>query len=226
MEPQQAPQGQKKAAEALRAEMERRSKDSFKVYNPTNQDYQVVLNAAISPEIWTVESHGEAIVPRYVREKYFEEMVKKIITARSDKAIIEENEKRMKAGFPKLDLHTEQYRLESRNLKIMQSKEDKILKILDRGLYKEYGVEKTGTHKIDDRDARANFKIDSAVDEVLGVAPIVPQVATPIVADAPVVENPPVGTGTVASNPANQPQAEQVVPNVVEEPDEDDDEIL
>jgi hypothetical protein len=217
---QQPAQGQMKAAEAQRAELERRSKDMFKVYNPTNQDFQIVLNAAISPEIWPVEAHQEAIVPRYAREKYLDEMADKIITAKSDKLIIEENEKRMKMGFPKLDLHTEQFRLESRNLKIMMSKREQILKILDRGLYKEFGVTKTGVQKISDRESKATF--DAGIDVLDGTA--TPS-TVPVTPPAPVVAQPSIQETPVTSTP--QPATETPAPPtpdvVVEDDDEEDD---
>jgi len=130
----------RKSADIQRAELERKKRDLYRVYNPTNQDQQVVLNAAVSPEIWTIKAKEEAIVPLYVAVKYFEEMSQKIITIKSDKAVIEENEKRTDKGFSKMDLHTEQPRFESRNLKNMMSKRDQIVAILNRGLYQEYGV--------------------------------------------------------------------------------------
>lgn len=147
----------KKSQDIIKAELERVSKNLWKVYNPTNQDFQVVLNAKVSPEVWTIPAKDEAIVPWYVAEKYFEEMSQKIITIKSDRAVIEENEKRRTKGFPGMDLHTEQFRFESRNLKVMMSKKEKIIEILNKGLYQEYGVDKTNQVVIDKRENKENF---------------------------------------------------------------------
>lgn len=154
----------RKSQDILRAEMERAKRDLYKVFNPTNQDFKVILNAAISPEVWVIKSHEESIVPNYVRIKYFEEMTSKIIYAKSDKQVIEENEKRMQKGFDKMNLHTEQMRYESRNLKNLLSKQQKIVAVLDRGLYKEYGL---GNDEVkntaDTREKIRDFDPDSAL---------------------------------------------------------------
>lgn len=155
----------RKSADIQKAELERKSRNLYKIFNPTNQTHQIVLNAAISPEVWTCEAKSEAVVPWYVAEKYFDEMTTKIITAKSDKAIISENEKRRERGFPAMDLHTEQFRFESRNLKTMMGKREQIVKILNRGLYKEYGIGGEEIQQIDKRDRKATF--DPGID-VLG----------------------------------------------------------
>ncbi len=152
----------RKSADILRAELERKKRDLYTVYNPTNQDQKVLLNAAISPEIWTIKAKDEAIVPWYVAEKYFEEMSQKIITTKSDRAVIEENEKRMAKGFPKMDLHTEQFRFEGRNLKNMMGKRDQIVAILNRGLYQEYGVTGDKDANIDQKYKKETF--DPGID--------------------------------------------------------------
>jgi len=158
MDPQQTQPSlpNRKAAEIRRAELERKKRDLYKVFNPTNQDHQVVLNKAISPEVWTIEAKNEAIVPYYVAEKYFNEMADKIIYYKSDMAVIAENEAWMNKMGRKMDLHTEQPRFENRNLKNLMGKKEQIVAILNRGLYKEYGVEGQGAD-IDKRARREEF---------------------------------------------------------------------
>ena len=151
----------KKSSDIRKAELERKSRNLYTVFNPTNQDHQVILNARVSPEVWTIEAKKESVVPWYVAEKYFDEMTQKIITSKSDKAIIKENEKREEKGFPAMNLHTEQLRFENRNLKTMMGKRERIVKILNRGLYKEYGIGEDGK-KIDKREQKATF--DPGVD--------------------------------------------------------------
>jgi len=163
--------GAKRSADIQKAELERKSRDLFKVFNPTNQPYEVILNAKISPEVWTIpakegDRYGELTVPNYVRIKYIEEMVEKIITVKSDRAIIEENEKRQQRGFPKMDLHTEQYRFESRNLKNLMSKREQMAKILDGGLVKEYGLGGQTQQPTDKKQHLSEF--DPGIDVLSG----------------------------------------------------------
>lgn len=160
----------RKSEDIAKAEAERRSKDLYKVYNPTTQDMQVVLNARVSPEYWTIHARKEEIVPWYVAEIYSEKMYDQIVYSKTEKLTIEENEKRMDKGFPKMDYHTEQMRMESRNLKNMSAKKDQIMKILIKGLYKEYGVN-DGTEAYNKEYDRQNIETESIVDEVLGLAP-------------------------------------------------------
>lgn len=187
MDPQmQSVDKTRRSADILQAELERKKRDLYRVYNPTNQDFQVIFNAAISPEVWTIEAKQEAIVPNYVRIKYLEEMTDKIIINKSDKLVLEENEKREARGFSKMDLHTEQFRLESKNLKILMGKRDQITKVLDRGLYKEYGVERMD-QQIDRREQREAFDPgDVFAQAEKPVAPPPPPPAQPVTEAAPV----------------------------------------
>ena len=164
-----------KTEDIRRAEAERKSKDLWTVFNPTNQDMEVLLNVRVSPERWTIPANKEEIVPAYVADMYADKMSDQIIYNKSDKAVIEENEKRLAKGFNKMDIHTEQARFESRNLKTMMSKRDKLRAILIVGLYKEYGVG-DGTEAFDKEFQRQNLKTDSSVDSALGItSPDTPQ---------------------------------------------------
>lgn len=219
----------RKSSDIRRAELERKSRNLYEVFNPTNQDHQVILNAAVSPEVWTIPSKSTSVVPWYVAEKYFEEMTQKIITAKSDKAIIEENEKRRAKGFPNMDLHTEQFRFENRNLKNMMGKREQIVKILNRGLYREYGV---GGDEVRDTEMRRENK--STFDPGLDItgqptAPVIPQVV-PQVEEIPQVKEKPIKDSVKpAGRPSKQvieeiPQVKKELvekpPVVVEEDDE------
>lgn len=159
----------KKTEDIQKAELERKKRDLYRVYNPTNQDYQVMLNIKISPEVWTIKAKSEEILPAYAANKYLNEMANKIIYNKSDKAIIEENEKRITKGFSKMDLHTEQARFEGRNLKNLMSKKNKIIAILNRGLYKEYGVGDQKVQEIAKEEQRKTFDpgLDLDKEEIL-----------------------------------------------------------
>ena len=191
-----------KSEDVRRAEAERKSKDLWTVFNPTNQDMDVVLNIRVSPEKWTIPANKEEIVPRYVADMYAEKMGDLIIYTKSDKKVIEENEKRLAKGFNKMDIHTEQARLESRNLKTMMGKRDQLRAILIVGLYKEYGVG-DGTEAFDKEFERQNLKVDSSVDDALGTtSPDVPADPPP---STPAVE-PEKPVKTEPDKPASAPQ--------------------
>ncbi len=156
----------KKAEDIQRAELERKKRDLYKVFNPTDQDFKVILNKKINPEEWTIRSKKEAIVPWYVAFMYGNKMSDKIIYAKSDGAVIAENEKRLKKGFGAMDLHTEQFRFESKILKNMMGKKKELFKILIVGLHKEYGIGEEGTEP-DEKQIALNMQTDQSVDDVL-----------------------------------------------------------
>lgn len=167
----QPTQPARKTQDIIKAELERKSRDLYKVFNPTNQDFQVILNARISPEVWTIEAQSEAIVPQYVAVKYFEEMSSKIILAKSDKLVLEENDKWLEKTGRKMDLHSEQARFESRNLKNLMSRRDQVVQVLNRGLYKEYGVGENTVEVMSNKYDKRSFDpgIDLGTDGVRAV---------------------------------------------------------
>jgi len=125
------------------AELERRKQNLHKVYNPTNQDHKIVFNAAVSPEVWTIKAMSEEIVPEFVCTKYLKEMSNLIIYSQSDEKIKSENDRRTSIGLQPMNLYDEQFRFESRSLKITEDQYVKMMAQLYRGLYKEYGVDAT-----------------------------------------------------------------------------------
>lgn len=211
MDPNPAPNinnPQRRAADAQRAELDRQSRDLYKVFNPTNQPFEVKLNMKINPEVWTIpakegDTYGELTVPNYVRIKYLEEMSQRIITIKSDRLVIAENEKRQTKGFDKMNLHTEQAQFESRNLKTLMSKREQIVKILDGGLVKEYGLGSTTAPHVDTRQAKEEFEFDPSVlgERSAPSAPVVPA-------------NPPPPAQPVPDDPI------ELLPSIVEEDEE------
>lgn len=186
---------QKKSQDIQQAELERKKRDLYRVFNPTNQDYQVVLNLKVMPEVWTIKTKSEEIVPAYAADKYFDEMADKIISNKSDKAVLEENEKREAKGFPKLNLHTEQPRFEGRIYKNLTAKKIKIIAILNRGLYQEYGVGEKKVQEIDKKDQRDSFESGVSLAEEPTVSP-------------PVAPKPMVSPDTGADKPSEKPTAD------------------
>jgi hypothetical protein len=158
----------KRAQEIQKAELERKKRDLYEVFNPTSQDMKVVLNLKVNPEEWTIHADKVEIVPFYVARIYARKMSDRIIYSKSDKAVIEENRKRMEKGFGSMDVHTEQFRFESRILKNLSTKRQNLMKILIVGLYKEYGIGEKGTTAKTEEDIR-EMETDKSVDEALGI---------------------------------------------------------
>lgn len=156
----------KKAEEIQKAELERKKRDLYKVFNPTSQDMKVVLNRKINPEEWTIRANKQEIVPWYVARMYAKKMSDKIIYAKSDGSVIKENQERMKKGFGSMDIHTEQFRFESKILKGMLAKRQDLFKILIVGLHKEYGIGDEGP-EADAKQSALNMQVDQSVDDVL-----------------------------------------------------------
>ena len=162
----------KKSEDIQRAELERKKRDLWRVYNPTNQNMIVVLNKKISPEEWTIKAKTVEIVPWYVALMYRSKMKDRIAYAKSDKKVMEENERRLAQGFNPMNVHTEQFRYESRILKTMLGKVDALDKILIVGLYKEYGVGDDSVSEPEDkRQMIQDMEVEDEVSTLLGDAP-------------------------------------------------------
>lgn len=122
-------------------ELERKKRNLHKVYNPTNHDFKVVFNAAVSPETWIIRAHEEEIVPEYVCKKYLKEMSNQILQTQSKEKIDKENERRTNAGMQPMNLHSEQPMFESKTYKITEDQYVQMMAQLYRGLHKEYGLD-------------------------------------------------------------------------------------
>jgi len=149
------------------AEIERRKHNLHKIFNPTDTDHKVKFNMAVSPEIWTVKAHSEEIVPEYVCIKYLKEMSDLIIFTQSDEKTKKENDRRMSAGLQPMNLYDEQFRFESRSLKITEDQYVQMMAQLYRGLYKEYGIDATPeTEPVLQGSSKPAF--DTALSRVFG----------------------------------------------------------
>lgn len=84
----QTPQESAKSEEVKR-EMYRKSLDTIKVYNPTDQDYIVDWDGFAH----RIKAKSQQSFPRYIAEKYVREMKDKLITEMQDKAVKEAKEK-------------------------------------------------------------------------------------------------------------------------------------
>ena len=133
MEPPELTLPQKQ--EAFKRELQRRSLDECKVFNPTSQDYTVYWDN----HPFRIPANGEAIFVRYICDRYMTEMTDKQLTFKSDENVRMENERRIKKGMALMDKHTEQPAFEA-NFQINKPELRKpILATLWGGVVKEYG---------------------------------------------------------------------------------------
>jgi hypothetical protein len=90
------------SGEAFKRELYRRSLDSIRVYNPTDEDYFVEWDGhnhrVPGKNKDTGEGKGMRILPRYIAEKYCREMKNKLINEENDKKLADIKERMAKAG--------------------------------------------------------------------------------------------------------------------------------
>ncbi len=150
----------------LLREKERRSNDQIRVKNPTQTDYKVRWD---SDKVWIVPGRnkdagygkGEAVLPRYVAEKYMKEMTTMLIYKESDKKIAPLKES--KKGDPNVHwpAFEERQALRTNNPKLI----DKHMSKLYLGVEKEFGrdmiePEEYETKKVDKRPVHEQVMAD------------------------------------------------------------------
>jgi hypothetical protein len=114
---------------AYQKEMNRRKMDTFKVYNPTDQDFPVIWD---SSEIHLVPAKSEKVVPRYIHDAYLKHMGDKLLLQKS-KA---EMDKLLKEKFiPHHEREMIEIRVDNEPLRL------EIYKRLSRGKVADYGVD-------------------------------------------------------------------------------------
>src|SRR5947209_16281830 len=97
--------------QAALTELQRRSNDRFRVYNPTFDDYFVLWDIHGAGGRFLVPGNnrdigygiGQAVHPRYIAFKFFKEISMKLLSAEMQLAIKQENERRAAAGMPAMD---------------------------------------------------------------------------------------------------------------------------
>src|SRR3990167_2853078 len=145
-----------KKKSSYQQELERRANDLLRVYNPTDTDYVVEWDRKNGTKLFRVPRREEAVLPRYIAEKYIREMYDKMINDTAMEAIKKENERRIKVGMAVMDktLRTgEQQQFESKFYMGNDDKAKEMVALLYVGLETEFGVDRIiqSQEKIDDR---------------------------------------------------------------------------
>lgn len=127
--------------DARQAELQRRSNDLIRVYNPLNVDYVVEYDKANGGQKFRVPAKTEKVLVRYIAEKYMREMTQKMRTVKVDMSIKEENDRRASSGFPKMNKWDEEMIFSQPLLDMSPEKNKELLKLLYRGVESEFGVD-------------------------------------------------------------------------------------
>lgn len=132
--------------DALLREMERRSLDTFMVYNPTDEDYMLEWDRRYTRIPNKNKNlgfgNGKMELPRYQMEKYAREMKDKLINKEADQQLQALKEKMMKAGVQDVVLNAN-LELERGRMSRTDNQEliEKWYKVVILGLVREYGMD-------------------------------------------------------------------------------------
>jgi len=134
-----------KKKSSYQIELERRSNDLLRVYNPLNEDKVVIWDLRSGGKIFRVPAKQEAVFPRYISEKYIREMYDKILNDKAHDAIIKENQRRIAAGMAAMDKTfktNEQMVFEQKFYNPNSDEARKIISLLYVGVETEYGIDR------------------------------------------------------------------------------------
>ena len=142
-------------------ELVRRTNDLLRIYNPSDEDYVVEWDRKNGTKLFRIPKKEEAVLPRYIAEKFIREMFDKIIITEADKAVIKENDRRVKAGMAAMDktMKTgEQNQFESQFYIGNDQRSKEIIAILYMGMETEFGVDRMTQGQTEQQDSRPSFE--------------------------------------------------------------------
>lgn len=129
-------------------ELERSSRDRIRVYNPTDQDFDVYNDGYR----WTVPGKdkdvgfgpGQQVFPRYLAVSFVTKLCDKIFMDKMDEQVKAENDRRVKAGLAKMNKWEEQAPFEI-NYSVLteenKQKRKELLSMMWLGIEEEYGAD-------------------------------------------------------------------------------------
>lgn len=145
-------------------EKERRANDLLRVYNPTDSDYVTRWDIANGAKVFRVPAKQEAVLVRYIAEKYMKEMYAKIVQDNAQQAVIAENQTRVTKGMAEMTAWREQERFESKFYLLSKDETAKILATLHVGVESEFGLDSLPQAEVP--QAHDGVKFDEALEMV------------------------------------------------------------
>jgi len=115
-----------------RRELERRSNDEIKIFNPTDQDYTIRYGGYV----WTIKKQSDLIVPRYIALHYLQHMTDALILKESDE-LVEKEKKKYRGNF--WPAEEERIALRTNNPDLRK----KYIAQLWKGIVRKFGMDET-----------------------------------------------------------------------------------
>ncbi|HEC65809.1 MAG TPA: hypothetical protein ENI23_10965 [bacterium] len=159
---------QVKPKSTYQRELERRSNDLLRVYNPMEKDYVIEWDRKEGVKLFRILGKEEAVFVRYIAEKYVREMFDKIITKKADDAILKENQNRVSKGMAQMEKWKDQLAFESSFYTIDDVEAQRIIAVLYVGIDTEYGIDAEAQEEIvQEADTRPVFAraLDTVQDQ-------------------------------------------------------------
>ena len=157
---------------SYQVELERRSNDLLRVYNPFDEDQITVWDKRSGGKIFRVPAKQEAVLIRYIGEKYIKEMYDKILNDKARDAILKENERRISVGMAAMDKTfktNEQMVFEQKFYNPSNEEAKKIISLLYVGVETEYGIDREYQAKQESESSREFGDVLKNVQEEKGV---------------------------------------------------------
>lgn len=159
-----------KAKSSYQQELERRSNDILRVYNPTDEDYVVEYDRRGGVKLFRVTAKTETSLIRYIAEKYLREMFRKMQNDKAKNAILEENKRRISKGMSELDKTmktNEQMAFEEKFYNLTDEEARKIMALLYVGVEQKFGVDEQAPQETERKDLKptAQRAMESVMEE-------------------------------------------------------------
>jgi len=149
-------------------ELERRSQDLLRVHNPTDKDYVIEWDRKNGTKVFRVRANDDAVLIRYIAEKYIREMYEHLVISKADQAVVDRNEKRIEKGLDAMNKYREQERFETPLLNKSVKDQTDILATLYVGVENEYGIDHELQETIEDNTPQTFEDVLKGVQESKG----------------------------------------------------------
>lgn len=161
------PENRTKAAMAIHIEMYKRSLDTWRVHNPTEEDFVVYNDRKVTNERYIIpnknkdvgKGHGNLDVPSYIMERYVQHMGTKLISDISKK---DWDEKKMQYRFDERGDKEEKMAIRTDDPKQWE----KIMPILVKGIVKRYQGDNIADDIPDEPEKKYNSIAEQMIDKL------------------------------------------------------------
>jgi len=159
--------------EQMRRELKRRSMDIIKLYNPLNEPFETIYDSFRH----VIPAKSEDSFPRYIAQKWIKEFIDDQINKEEQKRIDKENESRKSKGWdPISPQEREQFDIRYKLTTDNEELRKQWLKIIYKGVTKEYGATTPERIEKDKKDKRPqDVVLMEQLDTEMGFADMMPE---------------------------------------------------